>query len=58
LFSLNPLSAIVEGFRTSIVFGRAPDWTLTATASAIVAVLFIGAFAMFKRMDKYFADVI
>jgi lipopolysaccharide transport system permease protein len=58
IFSLNPLSAIVEGFRTSIVFGRAPDWSLTATASAIVAVLFVAAFVAFKRMDKYFADVI
>ena len=25
LFMLNPLSAIVEGFRSSVVFGRAPE---------------------------------
>ena len=30
LFVLNPLSAIVEGFRSSLVFGRAPDWPLIA----------------------------
>ena len=58
LFALNPLSAIVEGFRASIVFDRVPDWQLTGTASAIVAVLLVVAFTMFKRMDKYFADVI
>jgi lipopolysaccharide transport system permease protein len=58
LFTLNPLSAIVEGFRTSIVFDRPPEWPLVATASAIVIVLFAAAFTMFKRMDKYFADVI
>jgi lipopolysaccharide transport system permease protein len=58
LFVLNPLSAIVEGFRSSLVFGRAPDWPLVAASAAITAVMFAGAFAMFKRMDRYFADVI
>jgi len=58
LFALNPLSAIVEGFRASIVFGRAPDWPLTAAAAAIVVVLFVAAFTTFKQLDKYFADVI
>jgi lipopolysaccharide transport system permease protein len=57
-FVLNPLSAIVEGFRSSIVFGRAPDWTLVAASTAISIAMFTGAFVMFKRMDKYFADVI
>ena len=58
LFFLNPLSAIVEGFRSSLVFGRAPEWTLVATSAAITFTLFAVAFASFKKMDKYFADVI
>jgi lipopolysaccharide transport system permease protein len=58
LFILNPLSAIVEGFRAAVVFNRAPDWPLTAVAAAIIAAVFVSAFIMFKRMDKYFADVI
>jgi lipopolysaccharide transport system permease protein len=58
LFILNPLSAIVEGFRSSLVFDRAPDWPLVATSAAITVALFAAAFASFKRMDKYFADVI
>jgi lipopolysaccharide transport system permease protein len=57
-FILNPLSAIVEGFRSVLVFGRAPDWTLTAVSTATATTLFCGAFVIFKRMDKYFADVI
>jgi lipopolysaccharide transport system permease protein len=57
-FVLNPLSAIVEGFRSVLVFGRAPDWTLTAVSMAAATTLFCGAFVIFKRMDKYFADVI
>jgi lipopolysaccharide transport system permease protein len=58
LFVLNPLSAIVEGFRSSLVFGRAPDWPLVAVSGTITVGLFAAAFASFKRMDKYFADVI
>jgi len=58
LFVLNPLSAVVEGFRSSLVFGRAPDWPLVLTSTALAVALFAAAFVMFKRMDKYFADVI
>ena len=58
LFVLNPLSAIVEGFRASLVFGRAPEWPLVAISAAITMALFVAAFASFKKMDKYFADVI
>lgn len=57
-FMLNPLSAIVEGFRSVVVFGRPPDWRLVALASAITLFIFVTALVTFKRMDKYFADVI
>src|SRR5215510_2572261 len=58
LFVLNPLTAIVEGFRSSLIFGRAPDWNIVLISAAITIVLFASAFVMFKGMDKYFADVI
>jgi lipopolysaccharide transport system permease protein len=58
LFVLNPLTAIVEGFRASIVFDRPPEWSLVAASSAIILVLCIAAFTLFKSLDKYFADVI
>jgi len=57
-FALNPLTAIVEGFRATLLFGRAPDWSLVAIASTLIGSLFVLALLMFKRMDKYFADVI
>ena len=57
-FVMNPLSAIVEGFRSAVVFNRAPDWTLTLISASIIAAVFVSAAIMFKRMDKYFADVI
>ena len=56
--AINPLSGIIEGFRSAIVYGREPDWALLALSSFLTAVTLIGAFALFKRLDKYFADVI
>jgi lipopolysaccharide transport system permease protein len=58
LYVLNPLSAIVEGFRAVLVFGRSPDWTLTLVSTVMTLSLFAGAFLMYKQLDKYFADVI
>ncbi|HKB13483.1 MAG TPA: ABC transporter permease [Vicinamibacterales bacterium] len=58
LFVLNPLSAIVEGLRAAVVFNRPPDLPLTLISAAVTVTLFVAAFATFKRVDKYFADVI
>jgi lipopolysaccharide transport system permease protein len=58
LFVLNPLSAIVEGFRAALVFGRPPDVSLTLISSALTIALFVIAWKTFKRMDRNFADVI
>jgi lipopolysaccharide transport system permease protein len=57
-FVLNPLTAIIEGTRDAFVFNRAPDWQLMGVASAIIVVVLIGSFALFKTLDRYFADVI
>lgn len=54
----NPLSGIIEGLRSAIVYGREPDWPLLGVSAALSATVLIGAFVLFKRLDKYFADVI
>ena len=57
-YVLNPLTAIVEGARSSILFGRPPDWQLAGVSVSMTVALVVVAFFTFKRMDKYFADVI
>ena len=57
-FLLNPLTAVVEGLRAVLIFGRAPDWQVTAISAAMIVALLVVSVTMFKRMDKYFADVI
>jgi lipopolysaccharide transport system permease protein len=54
----NPLSGIIEGGRSAIVYGRAPDWDLLACSTALTAAALVAAFLVFKRVDRYFADVI
>jgi lipopolysaccharide transport system permease protein len=54
----NPLSGIVEGFRASIVYGREPDWALVSLSASLSVTIFLGGWLLFKRLDKYFADVI
>ncbi len=58
LFVLNPLSAIVEGFRSALVFNRPPDMPLTLISSALTVALFASAWFAFKHLDRNFADVI
>ena len=57
LIALNPLSGIIQGFRSAI-FGRPFDWNAIAVSAAItVGVLICAAFA-FRHMEREFADII
>ncbi len=58
LIALNPLSGVIEGLRASIVYGREPDLTLLALSTIITVALLMFAIVLFKRLDRYFADVI
>ena len=57
-FLLNPLTGVVEGLRAVLVFGREPEWEVVAVSASLIAALFLGAMLLFKKTDKYFADVI
>jgi lipopolysaccharide transport system permease protein len=57
-FLLNPLTGIVEGMRSAIVFGRQPEWAVVGVSAALTTLFFVAALVLFKRTDKYFADVI
>jgi lipopolysaccharide transport system permease protein len=56
--AINPLSGIVEGFRSAIVYGREPDWQLFGLSASLAIGTFVVAFVLFKKIDRYFADVI
>ncbi|HJU27558.1 MAG TPA: ABC transporter permease [Candidatus Binataceae bacterium] len=54
---LNPLSAIIEGYRDAI-FGRPFDWAQLALSAAIILAMLAYAAYAFRRMEREFADII
>jgi lipopolysaccharide transport system permease protein len=57
LITLNPLSGIIQGFRSAI-FNRPFDWSLIALSTAVTMCALIYAVLDFRRMEREFADII
>ena len=57
-FLANPLTGVVEGLRAVLVFGREPEWPVVGISAAMIVAIFAGSIVLFKKTDKYFADVI
>jgi lipopolysaccharide transport system permease protein len=57
-FLLNPLTGVVEGLRAVLVFDREPEWAVVGISAALIVTTFTAALVLFKRTDKYFADVV
>jgi lipopolysaccharide transport system permease protein len=55
---LNPLAGVVEGLRDVLVFSREPNWGVVGVSALLIAVIFMSGVVLFKKTDKYFADVI
>jgi homopolymeric O-antigen transport system permease protein len=57
-FLLNPLTGVVEALRAVLVFGREPEWRVVGISVGLIVAVFAASVMLFKRTDKYFADVI
>ncbi len=55
---LNPMAAVVEGFRWALVGGAPPSMAMVLIAITTTAVLLAGGIAYFRRLEGTFADVI
>jgi lipopolysaccharide transport system permease protein len=53
---LNPVAGAIGGMRTILVHGDWPNWGVTLGALAWSLVLFVGSYALFKRLERSFAD--
>jgi ABC-2 type transport system permease protein/lipopolysaccharide transport system permease protein len=55
---LNPMTPIIEGYRSALLFGQWPDWTaLSATAVLALATLMVG-WVGFHRAEFRFAEYV
>ena len=57
LLALNPLTGIIQGFRSAF-FSNSFDWTALGVSAVIILVLLVYAAYAFKRMERRFADII
>jgi lipopolysaccharide transport system permease protein len=57
LLSLNPMTGIIEGYRSSL-FGLPFKWAALAGSTVITLILLIYSAYSFRRMEKSFADIV
>jgi lipopolysaccharide transport system permease protein len=57
LLAINPLTGIIEGFRSTLL-GRPFNWQSLAVATVITLAVLVCAAYSFRRMEKNFADII
>jgi lipopolysaccharide transport system permease protein len=57
VFILNPLSGIIEGYRSAFL-GRPFDWTSLAISAALTLALLLYATFYFRRVERSFADIV
>jgi lipopolysaccharide transport system permease protein len=58
LYSLNPMTGVVEGFRWALLGKSALDVPSLLVSAAVVILIFISGLYYFKRVESGFADVI
>jgi ABC-type polysaccharide/polyol phosphate export permease len=55
--AINPLAAVIEGYRNTILLGVPPRGDLLLVAAISTLVVLVGGYALFKRLETGFADV-
>jgi lipopolysaccharide transport system permease protein len=55
---LNPLSGIIEGFRSSLLGTNRFDWTALGLSTALTLAVLVYSAYTFRRMEKVFADIV
>jgi lipopolysaccharide transport system permease protein len=58
LFSINPLTGVIEGFRWALLGKGNPAIGAIMISAGVVLMLLLGGMLFFKRMECYFADVL
>jgi lipopolysaccharide transport system permease protein len=58
LLALNPMGGVIKAYRASLLGHMPIDWSLLSLSTAIIIVIFISGLFYFRRMERYFADVV
>ncbi len=57
-YSLNPMVAVIDGFRWSLLGTSSPNWHSITISFVSVLIIFIGGLFYFRKMERTFADII
>ena len=57
-YLLNPMAPIIDGYRSALIMGTAPNLPAVGVSVAVTAILTILGLTVFKRAARTFADVI
>jgi lipopolysaccharide transport system permease protein len=58
IFSLNPMSAVIAGWRWAVIGETMPNWGQTAVSVSVALCLFTLGLAVFRSYEPRFADTI
>jgi len=58
LLAINPMGGLIKAYRASLLGHLPIDWFLLGISTAIILVIFTTGLYYFRRMERYFADVI
>lgn len=53
----NPIAGVIDSYRQTVLLGEAPTWSILGPAAASSALLLVGGFAVFKKLETGLADV-
>lgn len=56
LMKLNPMTHIIDGYRAIFYYQQMPDWGMLGILTAISLALTIGGYALFRKLQKGFAE--
>jgi lipopolysaccharide transport system permease protein len=58
LYMLNPMAGIITAYRQIILYGQSPNWIYLAISAVEAALVFLGGYLIFKKLEISFADII
>ena len=58
LLAVNPMGGIIKAYRASILGHLPVDWLLLGISTVIILSIFFGGLFYFRRMERFFADVV
>jgi lipopolysaccharide transport system permease protein len=58
LLALNPLTGLIEAFRSSLLPSRPIDVTLLLVSLLLTSIIFVVGFMLFRKTERTFADIV